>query len=401
MANYKVGVELRLLDRYVKPMAAAARSTDLLGRSVNRTGQTGAAALGRVRVAAAGVNDVVGRTAGQARRASTDLTRTGRTGAAALGRVRTAAGSAGDLVGRTGGQARRLTGDLTRTGRTGAAALGKVRTAAGGVNDVVGRTAGQMRRAGRSSRRMADDVVGSTKRLKRAVNDLLGRYRALNRESGGKGGMFSRATGGAGRMVAAAGGGYVVSQAVRTEAGLEDRYIDLASQAKLTRDEQTGMRQRIEVAATEGGTTRDRLLEATAREFELTGELGPAMADLADTARALRAAPALGARDVGTVRAKLGGGGFDTESVAGDLFRIIAAAEAGSLSAAGIAEHGAQPMAAFTETWGGRDVSSFLTTAQRIMPGFGDAATAMTALRGMIATIASNRGAGGGVDRPN
>ena len=277
--------------------------------------------------------------------------------AAALRRTAGAAAGVGDVVGRT---ARRSTSGLQR-----------VAVAAGNAAGALERTAGAARRVGTASRRMADTVGSAMGRARGRVDNLIGRFRVLERTSRNAGGVMS---GGVGRVVGAAGGIYGASRVVGSEADLSSRYALLAENAKLSlEEERQNLRQRIEAAAEAAHIPRAPLVTAATEEFALTGDIAAILADLPSIARVLAMDPNTAGADLGKFRAQLrnfkGMGAPEERERA--MLQALEAASVGALPLADIARSGVTAMVAQTETFGHRDFGTSWISPSA--PGWGSA----------------------------
>ena len=338
MPNYRVGVSLDLRGNYGQNLTGAASKTERFRGVVARTAGSATGDLRRTTAAAVGVGDAVGRTA---RRSTSGLQRV--------------AGAAGNTAG------------------------------------ALDRTAGAARRVGTASRRMADTASTALGHTRRRVNDLIGRYRVLERTSrnaGGGGGL----TGGIGRLAGAAGGIYGVSRVVSGEAALDQKYTNLAIQAKLSREEQTDLQRRIEEAAEAAQIPRVKLLASAAKEFELSGDITPILEDLHSTAKVLRTDPNTTGEALGAVRAQFKNFELDTpEARERAMYQGLQAAMSGALSFADLARSGGEAMSAQTEIYGNRNWEDFLLSSQQIMTGFMKAEPTMTAYAALLKIFSLER----------
>ena len=275
-------------------------------------------------------------------------------------------------------QTQRFGGLVERTAGRSSRALRSVSGAAEGVRGVLQRTAGAARGVGTATRRMADTMGGALRSARRRVDGLIQRFREL-RLAGRTAG--AGVAGGVGRLAAAAGGAYGVSRVVSGEAELSRKYTDLAVKAGLDEAQREDMRRRIERAAEQARIPRQKLLDAVFKEYELSGDLEPALADLLPTARVLAIDPATAGTDLGAVRAQFGSFGLDDAATRERaMLQMVLASAAGALSVADLARSAGEAMAAQTEVFGNRDWESFLVAAQRGMTGFQKAEVTMTAL---------------------
>ena len=337
MPNYRVGVSLDLRGNYGRNLTGAASKTERFRGVVARTAGSATGDLRRTSAAAAGVGDAVGRTA---RRSTSGLQRV--------------AGAAG--------------------------------TTAGALD----RTAGATRRVGTASRRMADTASDALGRTRRRVNDLIGRYRVLERTSRNAGG--GGLTGGIGRLAGAAGGIYGVSRVVSGEATLDQQYTDLAIKAGLSREGQADLQRRVEEAAEAAQIPRVKLLASAAKEYELSGDIAPILEDLNSTAKVLRTDPNTTGEALGAVRAQFKNFELDTpEARERAMYQGLQAAMSGALSFADLARSGGEAMSAQTEIYGNRSWEDFLLSSQQIMTGFMKAEPTMTAYAALLKIFSLER----------
>ena len=286
-------------------------------------------------------------------------------------------------------QTTRFGGVLDRTAGRATTGLRRVASAAGGVRSALQRTAGATRTVGAAARRMADTMGAAVRRVRGRVNSLITRMGVLGTASRTAGGGLG---GGLGRLAGAAGGGYLVMQAVRGEAAIEQRYTNLAVSADLDKGGEADMRRRIEAAALASGVSASKLLAASQAEYTLTGEIAPILEDLEVTGKFIRTAgPDVQAADVGKMRAAFVS--FeewgDAEGRQRFLNQTIASGWSGSIEAADLARSATEAIAAQTEVFGNRSGADFLIAAQRAQKGYGKADPTMTALAtfARVATI--------------
>ena len=215
MPNYRVGVSLDLRGNYGAGLTGAASQTERFRGVVSRAAGGAAAALRRTAGAAAGVGDVVGRTA------------------------------------------RRSTSGLQR-----------VTGAAGNAAGALERTAGAARRVGTASRTMADTVGSAMGRARGKVNDLIGRFRALERTSRNAGGVMSGAggvmSGGVGRLAGYAGGGFAIARAGQSAASMDTliRRLQVETQGGRSLEELRDLRDHAYEIGADRGVHATELMEA-------------------------------------------------------------------------------------------------------------------------------------------
>ena len=207
MANYRVGVSLDLRGNYGRNLTAAASRTERFRGVVSRTAGSATRDLRRTSAAVAGVGDAVGRTA------------------------------------------RRSTGGLQR-----------IAGAAGSATSAMNRTAGAARRVGTAARRMADTTSAALGRTRRRVNDLIGRFRVLERTAGGAGG--GALTGGFGRLAGYAGGGFAAARAGQQAASMDTLVRRLSRESKRSMDDVTGLRDRAYEIGADRGVYGTELMQA-------------------------------------------------------------------------------------------------------------------------------------------
>lgn len=288
-----------------------------------------------------------------------------------------------------GARTQRFGGVVNRTAGRATAALRGVAGAAAGVGSALTRTAGAARRVGTASRRMADAFGASIGSVRRRVDGLIGRMRALRAAGRQAGGSLG---GGIGRLAGAAGGVYGAVRVVTGESALDQRYTDLAVKAGLSRAEQADLQRRVEAAAQAAQIQRGKLLDAAAKEYELSGDIGPILEDLPATARVLRIDPGTSGADLGAVRAQFKNFDLDTPELRERaMFQGLQAAMTGALSFADLARSGGEAMAAQTEIFGNRDWESFLVASQQVMTGFMKAEPTMTAYTAFLKILSLER----------
>ena len=124
------------------------------------------------------------------------------------------------------------------------------------------RTAGATRRVGTAARRMADTTSAALGRTRRRVNDLIGRFRVLERTAGGAGG--GALTGGIGRLAGYAGGGFALTRGGQQAASIDTLLRRLQFESDRPLEELVGLRDRAyEIGADRGVQARD-LIQAVA-----------------------------------------------------------------------------------------------------------------------------------------
>ena len=286
-------------------------------------------------------------------------------------------------------QTRRFGSVISRTAGAATRSFSRLTGSVGSIGGALRRVAGGARAVGTATRRMADTMASAITRTRRRVDGLITRFRALRRAGQTAGGGVS---GGIGRLAAVAGGAYGVARVVTGEADLSKIYTDLAVKAGLDKTQQADIQRRLEAAAESARIPRRKLLESVYKEYELSGNLAPALSDLAPTARTLAIDPNTAGADLGAVRAQFANYGLDT---AADreraMLQMVLASAAGSLSVADLARAAGEAMAAQTEIFGNRDWESFLIGSQRAMTGFMKAEPTMTAVSAFTKVMSLER----------
>ena len=208
MPSYRVGVSLNLRGNYGRGLTGAASQTERFRGVVARTAGSATADLRRTAAAAAGVGDVVGRTA-----------------------------------------------------RRSTSGLRSISAAAAGVRGAFDRAAGGARRVGTAARRMADTTSAALGRTRRRVNDLIGRFRVLERTAGSAaaGGVLS---GGVGRLAGYAGGGFAVARAGQQAASMDTLIRRLSRESDRSMGELTGIRDRAYDVGADRGVNASELMQA-------------------------------------------------------------------------------------------------------------------------------------------
>ena len=207
MPNYRVGVSLDLRGNYGKGLTGAAAQTDRFRGVVARTAGSATGDLRRTSAAAVGVGDAVGRTA------------------------------------------RRSTSGLQR-----------IAGASGSAAGAMDRVAGASRRVGTAARRMADTTSAALGRTRRQVNNLIGRFRVLERTTGRAGG--GALAGGIGRLAGYAGGGFAVARAGQQAAAMDTLVLRLSRESKRSTEDITGLRDRAYEIGADRGVHASELMQA-------------------------------------------------------------------------------------------------------------------------------------------
>ena len=338
MPAYRVGVSLNLRGNYGQGLTGAAAHTERFRGAVTRTAGSATGGLRRISAAAAGVGNAVGRTA-----------------------------------------------------RRSVSGLQLISGAAAGVGGALNRAAGATRRVGTAARRMADTTIDALGRTRRRVNDLIGRFRALERTSRNAGGGLG---GGIGRLAGAAGGIYGVSRVVSGEADFSQRLRNLTTRIPdFTEADHEDLNRRISDAAEKGMVTRASLLAAADREYTLSGEIGPILEDIPAIARVLRADPTTAPEDLGAYRALFKNFvGLDTpEGRERAMHQTLLATAKGSLSQAELARGAGEAVSAQTNAFGDRSFENFLLASQQTMTGYMKAEPALTAMTSLMTVLAVER----------
>ena len=144
--------------------------------------------------------------------------------------------------------------------------------------------------------------------------------------------------------------------------------------------QQAELQQQVEAAAEAARIPRHKLLAAAQKEYELSGDIGPVLADLPATARVLGVDPNTAGADLGAVRAQFKSFGLDTpEQRERAMSQMVLSAAAGSLAVADLARGAGEAMATQTEIFGNRNWETFLEMSQRVMTGYMKAEPALTA----------------------